>query len=62
VNVIGSKLGGAALLWTIFAILLIGWLLGLVGVYQSGPVVWLLLVAAAFVLVLQLLSGRRPVA
>lgn len=49
------------MLWTIFVILLIAWLLGLVGVYQIGSIVWLLLVAALVVLVLQLISGRRTV-
>ena len=34
------------MLWTIFVILLIAWVLGLVGVYQIGAFVWLLLVAA----------------
>jgi Family of unknown function (DUF5670) len=49
------------MLWTIFVILLIAWILGLVGVYQIGAVIWLLLVAALIVLVLQLVSGRRTV-
>jgi len=49
------------LLWTLFVILLVAWLLGLVGVYQIGSIVWLLLVAALVVLVLQLISGRRTV-
>ena len=49
------------MLWTIFVILLIAWLLGLVGVYQIGAVIWLLLVAALVVLILQLASGRRTV-
>jgi len=56
-----EKLGGAVLLWTIFAILLIGWMLGLVGVYQIGAIVWLLLVAALVVLVLQFMAGRRTI-
>ena len=47
------------MLWTLFVILLIAWLLGLVGTYQIGAFVWLLLVAALVVLVLQLVSGRR---
>lgn len=47
------------MLWTIFAILLIAWLLGLTGVYNIGALVWLLLVAALIALVLQLVSGRR---
>ncbi len=49
------------MLWTIFVILLIAWILGLVGVYQIGAIIWLLLVAALVVLVLQLVSGRRTV-
>jgi Family of unknown function (DUF5670) len=47
------------LLWTIFAILLIAWLLGLMGVYQIGSMVWLLLLGAVVVLILQMRSGRR---
>ena len=42
-------------------ILLIGWLLGLVGVYQIGSIIWLLLLAAVIVLILQLVSGRRTI-
>ena len=53
--------GGATLLWTIFVILLIAWLLGLVGVYQIGSLVWLLFVAAIIALVVQLATGRRTV-
>jgi uncharacterized protein DUF5670 len=50
------------MLWTLFVILLIAWILGLVGTYQIGAFVWLLLVAAVIVLILQLVTGRRPVA
>jgi hypothetical protein len=49
------------MLWLIFLILLIAWVLGLVGTYQIGSLVWLLLVAALIVLVIQLVTGRRPV-
>jgi hypothetical protein len=49
------------MLWTIFAILLVLWLLGLVSGYAFGGFVHLLLLIAAVVLVLQLLSGRRVV-
>ena len=49
------------MLWTLFVILLIAWILGLVGVYQIGAVIWLLLVAAVIVLILQLATGRRTV-
>ena len=47
------------MLWTLFVILLVAWLLGLIGTYQIGAFVWLLLVAALVVLVLQLATGRR---
>ena len=50
------------MLWTIFVILLIAWVLGLIGTYQIGAFVWLLLVAALIALVLQLVTGRRTVA
>lgn len=51
------------MLWTLFVILLIAWLLGLVGTYQIGAFVWVLFVAALIILVLQLATGRRgPVA
>ncbi len=49
------------MLWVIFAILLIAWLLGLIGTYQVGAWLWLLLVAAIVVLILQLASGRRVI-
>ena len=48
------------MLWTIAAILVVLWLLGLIG-NIGGGLIWLLLVVAAIVLVFQLLSGRRTV-
>ncbi|HYI65604.1 MAG TPA: lmo0937 family membrane protein [Candidatus Limnocylindrales bacterium] len=48
------------MLWTIIAILLVLWLLGLIG-NIGGGLIWLLLVIAAIVLLFQLLSGRRAV-
>jgi hypothetical protein len=47
------------MLWTIFVILLVLWLLGLVTSYTFGGFVHLLLVLAVIVLVIQLVSGRR---
>ena len=49
------------MLWTIFVILLVLWLLGLVSGYTLGGFVWLLLVLAVVVLVINLISGRRTV-
>jgi Family of unknown function (DUF5670) len=48
------------MLWLVFLVLLIAWVLGLVGTYQIGALVWLLLVAALIVLLIQLVTGRRP--
>ena len=49
------------MLWTIIVILLVLWLVGLVSSYTLGGFIHLLLVAAVVVLILQLISGRRPV-
>ena len=49
------------MLWTIFVILLVLWLLGIVSSYTLGGFIHILLVIALVVLVLQLLSGRRPI-
>jgi hypothetical protein len=47
------------MLWTIFVILLILWLLGLVSGYALGGFIHLLLLIAVVILILNLLSGRR---
>jgi hypothetical protein len=49
------------MLWTIFVILLVLWLLGLVSSYTLGGFIHILLVLAIVVLVVNLLSGRRAV-
>jgi Family of unknown function (DUF5670) len=46
------------MLWTIFAILLVMWLVGLLA-HIGGGLIHLLLVVAAVVLIFNLLSGRR---
>jgi hypothetical protein len=47
------------MLWTIFVILLILWLLGLVTSYTLGGFIHILLVIALVVIVIQLIQGRR---
>jgi hypothetical protein len=47
------------MLWTIFVILLVLWLLGLVSSYTLGGFIHILLVLALVVLVIQLITGRR---
>ena len=49
------------MLWTIFVILLVLWLVGLVSGATFGGFVHVLLVIAVVVLVFQLLAGRRAV-
>jgi hypothetical protein len=48
-------------LWTIFVILLVLWLLGLITSYTMGGFIHILLVLAIVVLVIRLLQGRRVV-
>ncbi len=49
------------MLWTIFVILLVLWLLGVVSSYTLGGFIHILLVIALVVLVIQLITGRRAV-
>ena len=49
------------MLWTIFVILLVLWLLGLVSSYTMGGFIHILLVLALVVLVINLVSGRRAI-
>jgi hypothetical protein len=49
------------MLWTIFVILLILWLLGLVTTYTLGGFIHILLLLAVVVLVIQLVQGRRSI-
>jgi hypothetical protein len=48
------------MLWTIFAIILILWLLGF-SLHIAGGLIHLLLVVALIVLLIQLITGRRAV-
>jgi hypothetical protein len=49
------------MLWTIFVILLVLWMLGLVTSVTLGGFVHILLVLAVVVLVIQLLEGRSAI-
>ena len=48
------------MLWTILAVLIVLWLLGFIG-GVGGSLIHALLVIAAVVLIIQLVTGRRPV-
>jgi len=49
------------MVWTIFVILLVLWLLGVVSSYTLGGFIHILLVLAVAALIFQLVSGRRTV-
>jgi len=49
------------MLWTLFVMLLVLWLIGVVSSYTLGGFIHILLVLALIALVFQLLSGRRAV-
>ncbi len=49
------------MLWTIFVILLVLWLLGLVAGYTLGGFIHILLIIAVVVVLIRLISGRSPV-
>ncbi len=49
------------MLWTIFVILLVLWLLGLVSSYTLGGFIHLLLIVAIVVLLINIIQGRRVV-
>ena len=48
------------MLWTIFVILLVMWLLGMVSAYTLGGFIHVLLVLALVALVVRLVTGRQP--
>jgi len=49
------------MLWTIFAILLVLWLLGMVSSYTLGGFIHILLVLALVVAVISIIQGRRVI-
>jgi hypothetical protein len=49
------------MLWTIFVILLVMWLLGMVSSYTLGGFIHILLLLAIAVVLIRIIQGRRPV-
>jgi hypothetical protein len=49
----------ASMLWTIFVILMILWLLGLVSGYTIGGFIHILLVIAIVVVLIRIIQGRK---
>ena len=48
------------MLWTIFVILMVMWLLGMVTSYTMGGFIHLLLILAIAAMLIRLIQGRRP--
>ena len=48
------------MIWTIVAILVILWILGLVSSYTMGGLIHVLLVIAIVVVLVRVISGRKP--
>jgi hypothetical protein len=57
-----KKTGETAVLWTIFVVLLVLWLLGMVSSYTLGGFIHILLVLAIVVVLIRVIQGRRPIA
>jgi hypothetical protein len=49
------------MLWTIFVVLLILWLLGMVTSYTMGGFIHILLVIAIAAVLIRLIQGKKPV-
>jgi hypothetical protein len=49
------------MLWTIFVVLLVLWLLGMVTSYTMGGFIHILLVIAIVVVLIRVIQGRRPI-
>jgi len=56
-----SNPGDATMLMTVFVVLLVLWLLGMVSSYTMGGFIHVLLVIAIVVILIRVIQGRRPV-
>ncbi len=57
-NVVVGNAEGAAMLWTIFVILLVLWLVGIVSARTLGGFIHILLVIALVLLIVNLVQGH----
>jgi F0F1-type ATP synthase membrane subunit a len=58
---LGGNCRGGEMLWTICVILVVLWLLGMVSSYTMGGFLHILLVLAIAVVLINVITGRRPV-
>ncbi len=52
---------GEGVLWTVFFVLVVVWLLGIVSRYTLGGFIHLLLIVAVAVVLIRVMQGRRSV-
>lgn len=57
----GQNQGVIYMLWTVFVVLLVLYLLGMVSSYTMGGFIHLLLVAAIAVFLIRIIQGRRVI-
>jgi hypothetical protein len=57
----GAERSWKSMLWTIFVILLVLWLLGMVSSYTLGGFIHILLILAIAVVLIRVIQGRSPV-
>jgi hypothetical protein len=62
IGVLVRNKGGAAMLWTIAALLIILWLMGIVSSYTINGLIHILLVIAIVVVLLRIIQARKPIA
>jgi hypothetical protein len=55
------EIRGTDVLWTIFVILLLLWLVGVLSAYTLGGFIHILLVLALVVMLIRIIQGRSPV-
>jgi len=48
-------------MWTIFVILLVLWLLGMISAYTLGGYLHILLIIAVAVVLIRIIQGRNPI-
>ena len=58
-RVVEAELKGGNMLWTIFVVLLVLWLLGVVASYTLGGYVHILLLVAIAVVLIRVIQGRK---
>ena len=49
------------MLWTVFVILAVAWLLGIISSYTLGGFIHVLLLLAICVVLIRIIQGRKPV-